>query len=93
MSHTCQSLLAFCDTASDSCWDLLVILVRSPKVQLGAAEGGNGGHGGAVVFTASISVKSLAAVRTHYHAGKGGRGQGALKSGKRGTDVVIKVSL
>ena len=46
-----------------------------------------------MVFTASISVKSLAAVRTHYHAGKGGQGQGALKTGKRGTDVVVKVSL
>ena len=68
-------------------------LFRSPKVRLGAADGGNGGHGGAVVFTASLSVKSLAAVRTHYHAGKGGQGQGALKTGKRGSDVVIKVSL
>lgn len=66
---------------------------RSPKVRLGAADGGNGGHGGAVVFTASLSVKSLAAVRTHYHAGKGGRGQGALKTGKRGSNVVVKVSL
>jgi len=59
---------------------------------VGAADGGNGGHGGAVVFTASLSVKSLAAVRTQYHAGNGGRGQGALKTGKRGTDVVVKVS-
>ena len=36
-------------------------------------------------------MKSLAAVRTHYHAGKGGQGQGALKTGKRGTNVVVKV--
>ena len=67
-------------------------LCRSAKVRFGGPDGGNGGPGGSVVLIANLSVKTLAAVRTHYCGRTGGRGQGALLTGKKGDDVVIKVS-
>ena len=68
-------------------------LRRAAKFRFGGPDGGNGGCGGSVIFIANLSVKTLAAVRTHYRGQTGGRGQGALLTGKRGDNVVVKVSL
>lgn len=60
-------------------------------MRFGGPDGGNGGRGGAVVFVADKSVRSLAAVRGIYQAAGGVKGQGGLRHGKNGQDITIAV--
>lgn len=59
----------------------------------GRAIGGSGGRGGDVIVRADESVATLLTYRRHPHrqAGNGTHGQGDLKAGKRGEDLVLLV--
>jgi GTPase len=59
----------------------------------GRAIGGSGGPGGDVVLKADESVATLLAFRRspHHRAGNGTHGQGDLRAGRRGDDLVLSV--
>ena len=61
----------------------------------GGPDGGDGGRGGDVLFTASSKIHSLLDFQYHQHfkAGKGGHGQGNDRHGKNGADIRIPVPL
>lgn len=69
----------------------LFSLTREAHVRFGGPNGGNGGCGGSVVVVADPSVRTLANVRSHYHGENGRRGQGALRTGRNGKDVIVRV--
>ncbi|MFQ5736218.1 MAG: GTPase ObgE [Thermodesulfobacteriota bacterium] len=66
---------------------------REKFVPRGGPDGGNGGKGGNVVFVADGRLSSLLDFRykREYEAGRGGHGEGSLRSGKNGRDLRIKV--
>lgn len=66
---------------------------REPFIPRGGPDGGDGGDGGSVVIRADANLGSLANIVGHRHwkAERGGHGQGKLKTGKRGEDVVVLV--
>ncbi len=64
---------------------------RSGKVRFGPADGGNGGRGGGVVFTAHSSVRTLKLLNNHYHGNSGTHGQGSGHSGRTGRDIIVQV--
>jgi GTP-binding protein len=59
----------------------------------GRAVGGSGGPGGDVILRADESVSTLLTYRRnpHHRAGSGTHGQGDLRSGRRGDDLVLRV--
>lgn len=59
----------------------------------GRPEGGSGGPGGDVSIIADESVTSLLRYqrRPHHQAGAGTHGQGGLRHGKRGDDLLLSV--
>lgn len=66
---------------------------REKYVPKGGPSGGNGGDGGNVYVIADSNLSTLLDFRykRKYHAGKGQPGGSALKDGKNGDDVIIKV--
>jgi GTP-binding protein len=66
---------------------------REKYVPKGGPDGGDGGGGGDVVIKVDPHMTTLLDFRyvKHYKAGNGENGKGALKHGKRGEDVWIKV--
>lgn len=66
---------------------------REAHVPRGGPDGGNGADGGNVVVQADKNLSNLAHLLSHKHwnAERGGNGQGKLKTGKRGSDAIIKV--
>jgi len=66
---------------------------REKYVPKGGPDGGDGGNGGNVIIRVDRHMTTLLdfRYRKNYRAGNGGHGQGALKKGKDGPDVVIKV--
>lgn len=68
---------------------------REYKVPKGGPDGGDGGHGGSVIVVAQHNVDSLAALVGHKHwrAERGWHGEGALKRGADGADVMIEVPI
>jgi len=66
---------------------------REYKVPKGGPDGGDGGHGGSVIVVAGHNVDSLAAIVGHKHwrAPRGENGQGSLKRGRDGEDIIINV--
>ena len=66
---------------------------REAHVPKGGPDGGDGGRGGDVVLIADPSLRDLAAYRrsSHYKSGRGGHGQGALRHGKNGETLELKV--
>ncbi len=63
---------------------------RAPK---GGPSGGDGGDGGNVIILAERNVDSLAYIAGHKHwrAENGGPGTGSNCTGKKGSDIVIRV--
>ena len=61
----------------------------------GRPDGGNGGHGGDVTVRADSSVSTLLRYKRqpHHRAGAGTHGQGDLRSGRRGSDLIVPVPL
>ena len=64
---------------------------RSSKARFGPANGGDGGRGGGVVFTAHSSVRTLKLLKNHYHGNNGTSGQGSGLSGRTGRDIIVQV--
>jgi GTP-binding protein len=66
---------------------------REAHVPRGGPDGGNGARGGAVVLLCDDSLRDLQEFRrkTHYRAGRGGHGKGALRHGADGRTLLIRV--
>ena len=68
---------------------------REKFIEFGGPDGGDGGHGGSVVFKADRNLNTLIDFRyqQHFKAEKGQDGQGKKKTGKSGKDLVLKVPI
>ena len=68
---------------------------REKYVAAGGPDGGDGGRGGSIVLQGDENMSTLMDFRykRKYTASNGGDGQGALKSGRDGADLVIRVPL
>jgi GTP-binding protein len=66
---------------------------REAHVPHGGPDGGDGGHGGDVVFRCDDSLRDLQSFkrRAHFKATRAGHGMGAQRHGADGDDLVIKV--
>jgi GTPase len=66
---------------------------REAHVPKGGPDGGDGGRGGDVVLVADDSLRDLAGFRrrVHHKAGRGGHGQGSLRHGADGAELVVPV--
>lgn len=66
---------------------------REKYVPKGGPDGGDGGDGGDVIIQTDVHMTTLLDFRykRRYRAENGKAGQGALKQGRRGKDVLIKV--
>jgi GTP-binding protein len=66
---------------------------REAHVPRGGPDGGDGGHGGAVVFVCEDSLRDLQGFRrkTHHRGGHGGHGEGAQRHGADGETLEIGV--
>ncbi|MGE0374287.1 MAG: GTPase ObgE [Planctomycetaceae bacterium] len=66
---------------------------REAHVPRGGPDGGDGGNGGDVMIRAERNLGSLANIAGHRHwrGGRGGHGEGALRTGKRGEPAVVLV--
>jgi GTP-binding protein len=66
---------------------------REAHVPRGGPDGGDGGHGGDVVLVCDDSLRDLQAFkrRAHFRAERAGHGQGSLRHGADGEDLVVRV--
>jgi GTPase len=66
---------------------------REAHVPRGGPDGGDGGHGGAVVLVCDDSLRDLQSFRhhVHYRAGRGGHGEGSQRHGADGETLRIAV--
>ncbi|MBB4663817.1 GTPase ObgE [Conexibacter arvalis] len=66
---------------------------RESRVPKGGPDGGDGGRGGDVVLLCDDSLRDLQFFRrsAHFKARRGGHGQGRLRHGADGEDLVIRV--
>lgn len=66
---------------------------REKFVPKGGPNGGDGGKGGDVIFKATSQLSTLIDFRykAHYRAEKGANGEGGLKTGRNGKDILILV--
>ena len=66
---------------------------REAHVPRGGPDGGDGGRGGDVLLVCDPSLRDLASFRrsSHFKAGRGGHGQGALRHGKDGQTLELRV--
>jgi GTP-binding protein len=66
---------------------------REAHVPRGGPDGGDGGRGGDVVLVCDESLRDLQSFRrtAHYRAGRGGRGEGALRHGADGETLFVRV--
>jgi GTP-binding protein len=66
---------------------------REAHVPKGGPDGGDGGRGGDVVLVCDDSLRDLERYRrrSHFKAGRGGHGQGALKHGRDGETLELQV--
>ena len=73
--------------------DGVVAFRREKFIEFGGPDGGNGGRGGHVAFTAAQNLNTLIDFRytQHFRAPKGGNGAGSDRTGAAGRDVEIVV--
>ncbi len=66
---------------------------REAHVPMGGPDGGDGGHGGDVVFVCDDSFRDLQAFkrRAHYKAPRGRHGEGAQRHGSSGDTLFVPV--
>ncbi len=66
---------------------------RESRVPRGGPDGGDGGRGGDVILVCDDSLRDLQYFKrkAHYKAGRGGKGEGALRQGRDGEDLVVRV--
>ncbi len=66
---------------------------REKFVEFGGPDGGDGGHGGSVIFVSDKNLNTLIDYRyqQHFEAERGKNGMGKKKTGKSGKDLILKV--
>ncbi|MCR5150542.1 MAG: GTPase ObgE [Clostridiales bacterium] len=66
---------------------------REKYVAAGGPDGGDGGHGGSVIFKVNDNLSTLSDFRykRKYIAPNGENGSGGRRNGKRGEDLIIEV--
>ncbi|MFL5301041.1 MAG: hypothetical protein ACJ79R_11945, partial [Anaeromyxobacteraceae bacterium] len=66
---------------------------REAHVPRGGPDGGDGGRGGAGVLVCDDSLRDQQSFkrRAHYKAARGRHGEGALRHGADGDDLVVRV--
>jgi GTP-binding protein len=66
---------------------------REAHVPRGGPDGGDGGHGGAVAVQCDPALRDLQAFRRRqrFRAQRGGHGSGALRHGRNGAELVVRV--
>ena len=66
---------------------------REAHVPRGGPDGGDGGRGGDVLIVCDGSLRDLQSFRrrSHFRAGRGGHGEGALRHGADGAQLEIRV--
>lgn len=66
---------------------------REKFIEHGGPDGGNGGKGGDVIFTAVKELNTLIDFRyaQHFRARGGDNGAGEMRSGANGDDIIIRV--
>jgi GTP-binding protein len=66
---------------------------REAHVPKGGPDGGDGGRGGDVILVCDDSLRDLHQLkrRPHRRAERGGNGEGALRHGADGKDLIVKV--
>lgn len=73
----------------------VVSFVRAKGKPKGKPTGGNGGRGGSIFLQADPSVATLLRYQRnpHYSAGNGTHGEGDLRHGRSGEDLILSVPL
>ena len=68
---------------------------REKHVEKGGPDGGNGGRGGHIILKGNRNMWTLLHLRytKHMYADHGKNGEGALKTGAQGKDLIIEVPL
>ena len=68
---------------------------REKFIEFGGPDGGDGGHGGSIVFAVNKNLNTLIDFRyqQHYKAEKGKDGKGKKKTGKSGKNLILKVPI
>ncbi len=68
---------------------------REKYVPMGGPDGGDGGRGGHIILRGNKQLWTLLHLKykKHIHADNGNSGEGGLRSGKAGEDIVIEVPL
>lgn len=71
----------------------IVAFRREKFVPKGGPAGGNGGSGGSIIIEVDEQLHTLQDIRYHriYKAGRGRHGEGSLRHGKKGDDIIIRV--
>jgi GTP-binding protein len=66
---------------------------REKFVPKGGPDGGDGGDGGSVIVEADANLGTLLdfRFRKHFQAERGQHGQGGMRHGRRGRDVILRV--
>ena len=66
---------------------------REKFIEFGGPDGGDGGHGGSIIFIADKNLNTLIDFRYQQHlkAERGQNGKGNKKTGKSGKDLILKV--
>ena len=73
--------------------DGIIAFRREKFVPKGGPAGGNGGRGGSIILKVDTQLHTLQDIRYHriYKATRGKHGEGSLRHGKKGQDIVVKV--
>ena len=68
---------------------------REKYVEMGGPFGGNGGHGGNIIFEVDEGLNTLIDLRYKkiYKASQGEHGEGKARNGKNAEDLIIKVPI
>src|SRR4051812_14905814 len=68
---------------------------REKFVPRGGPDGGDGGPGGSVYLVAQANLNTLLNFRFQklFEAGRGGHGEGGLRTGKTGADITLRVPI
>ena len=68
---------------------------REKFIEFGGPDGGDGGHGGSIIFSSDKNLNTLIDFRyqQHFKAERGQDGQGKKKTGRSGKDLILKVPI
>ena len=68
---------------------------REKFIEFGGPDGGDGGHGGSIIFSADENLNTLIdfRYRQHFKADNGEDGKGKKKTGKSGKDLILKIPI